>query len=393
MKISMLQSFGFSAGLLALAATAGCKMITEKADLSGTVNNTEFAVLCKNFQLSKCDAKPSDAKVGQREWELGVDIFREILASPTALNISRSELDVPSVKNIFNTFGAQDLMSFIKRIPWSSLATQGEAIVLTSPNASQSVKANGLTLISEAKVLLKPNRSRSFTITGLSIADAAGKNVQKVLTLDATTAGRFHITTEKQRIVNFPVSFFALDGVVSKVDLSVSTVMKTITNLALDPTFDWRKKATIILNNANLVKLLDISNEMVPDSSPFGKTFETVVRKSKSIILGGEGNMLLAASLNAPVNCKMTFVNIPLLGTKNFDLVFSPNFGVNNLQKTSSGSALAKVYGITAGNLKLENAEIAGAVIKLKLGPLTIPLDMEKQVDGKGVMLKDMNCQ
>ncbi len=382
----------FATGLAVATIATGCKMSSQDSETLGA-KNVPFPVFCKSFQLTKCNVSPQDVNAKQRDWELGIDIFKELMSSASTIKITREELNRPTVRDVFNTFGAQNLMSFIKSIPWATLSTDTTGITLTGTGATQSVKINGLNLIAEQKVVLKTTNSRAFSATGLSIADANGKNAQRVLSVDLSSAGRLHITTEKQVIVDFPISFFTLDGMVHPVTLNASSVMKTVTNLATDPTFDWRTKITLFLKNQNLVKLLDISNEVMPENTPFGSTLETVVRKAKTLVFGGSGNMLVAVSLNAPVKCMMNFINIPLIGNKSIGLNFANSFGIENLQKTPSGSSSAKIYGITSGAGAIQGAEIAGNTIKLKVGPLTIPLDMDKQATGNGVQLKGITCQ
>jgi hypothetical protein len=391
-RTSLYCNLSVTALVAAATLATSCKMKSEESDTLAA-GNLPFATFCKSFQLSKCNVSPQDVNMKQRDWELGIDIFKEFLNSASSVKVTREELNQGSIRDVFTTFGAQNLMAFVKSIPWATMETDVSGIVLTGTSATQSVKINELTFIAQKKVSLKVNRTRSFSVSGLSIADASGKNEQKVLSIDLSNAGRLHFTTDKLRITDFPISFFALDGMVQPVNLNASTVMKAITNLATDPSFDWRTKLTIVLKNSNLTKLLDISNEVMPDNTPFGSTLETVVRKAKNFVFGGTGNMLVAVSLDAPVKCIMKFVNIPLIGNKDIGLTFAASFGIENLRKTSATASMAKIYGITSGAGAVQSAEFVGNTVKVKVGGFTIPLDMDKQASGKGVQLRGITCQ
>jgi hypothetical protein len=329
----------------------------------------------------------------QRDWEVGIDVFKEILSSPSSIKLSRAELELKVVKDTFNTFGAAGLMSFVSRIPWQNLETGIGSITLSNSGETQTVQVNGLSLIASKTVVIKVGATRSFSVKGLKIADASGSNEQTVTSIDFSDAGQLHITTDKQRITNIPISFFFMKDLVEKVDVSAATVVKTVTALAMNRDFDWKSKITIILSNSNLLRIMNLTNEIAPQSSSFGATLETVIQKSKQILLGGSGNMLISGSLEAPLSCQMRFINIPLLGTKDIALTFASSFGIMDVKETSQKTVMGKIYGVNTGLGRVSTAEIAGAVIKLKVGSFTIPLDLEAQVNGKGVQLKSVTCK
>ncbi len=383
--------FSFSTLTLPILVTS-CQKPKVDSSVNGAVADTPFAKYCQNNGFTKCSSKANDIKVNQQQWEIGVDIFKELLNSPSRLSFTRDEFNLPSIQSIFTTFGASGLMSFVQRIPWQSMEARAGVVTLTSENPSQSLVVNGLKLIAAQQVTLTPGTGRSFVVTGFSISNAEGKNTETVKIIDLKDTGVMHITTNKQRITQFPISFFTIDGLVQKATLSATGVFNTIMNVALDSQLDWRKDANISLTHENIQNLMKSSDNLVVDTSVFGSTLNTVVSKSKYAIFGGSKTQVLSLGLQSPLACKMTFINIPIIGKIDINLNFGLGFGIDQITRLPSGVAQARIYGITTSMGAVENAQIEADSMKIKVGSLTIPLDFKQQVSGNGIQLKTINC-
>lgn len=392
MRSHLPSNTGFIVAFVLGVAIQACQLPNDEANIHAAVADAPFSSVCSTLKLAKCTAKPTDLSIKQNEWEAGLDIFREVLASPSRINLSRIDLERPAVKHLFATFGASGLMAFVNRVPWQALKTDLGSVVLENSQVTQSLEVNGLKLIAAQKVVLQPVDKRSFKVSGLSIAGASGA-AQTVALIDLSPTGALHIVTNTQRITNFPISFFSVDNLVQPANLNASTVFTAISNVVLDAGFNWRKNANLVITNANIAKINGVAKNAFPAGGSFSSALDGVLPQAKNIIFGGSGDMVLTASLKAPLACSMSFANVPVLGSLNIGLNFGIGFGLNKLTRLSSGAVKGTIYGITTDIGVIQHIEIKGEELKIQVGAFTIPLSLKAQAQGRGASLKSVTCR
>jgi hypothetical protein len=355
-----------------------------------------FSAFCPSMQLSKCGVKPSDAEVTQADWDFGVLVFKELLDSPSHISLERGEFDRPSVRKFFEIVGASPLLEFVNRVPWSSLANGADSLVLTNQGASQYLDFNGLRLTAMQKATIKLLPNGTFGVSGIVFSsnnDSNPANRHNIVNIDLRRAGAMQITTDKVKITDFPVAFFSMGGLIHEAAPSPSDFFNALANMILDPNFDWRTNFNVILNNGNMRHILDGSRILDGQDSAFSATIRQIVQNAKYAIIGGTGDMVLAISGSAPLKCVMSFTQVPVLGNVNVGLDFASGFGLSGLKRLPSGNVQLSVYGIKTDIGTVTSGEINGEELRLKVGPLTLPISWKEQASGRGASLTKITCQ
>jgi hypothetical protein len=393
MKLCHALRSGSLSVLIAAGLLVSCTDSTSGSgtkDVSGTVSFSDY---CSEHGLSNCDASASDVPATQKQWEVNIDLFKEVLNSPSTIRLSRDTFNLNSVKRLFSTFGASGLMSFVNRVPWTSLYTDVDSIVLTSEAERSEVEVNGLKIIGSSEVKLKVGRGRVFSVSGLSIADASGENEQAVKSIDLGTAGVVHLNLEGGRLSDVPISFFAMNELVTQAAPTAAEIFQVVADLVMDPGFDWRNNANIILAGRNVKSIIALANQLIPDQNAFGKAMDSVMNNTSQAVFGGDGVNVLSVSLNSAMECKMNFVGLPIIGTATVDMSFAQGFGLSELKELPSGALAARIYGIKTSLGAVQSVEFKNQVMSVKVGMFTLPIDLKAQAQGGGASLKSMTCE
>ena len=352
----------------------------------------DFSTWCRDFALKNCDVQADD-KIPVDQWRAGVDVFAELMESLTDIQLTRTDFDRKTVQELFSTFGANSLLSFISKIPWSNLSKEDNALVLRNAAADAVANFNGLRLIGSEKVVAKFVDKQLVAISGLQIADALGGHLSQVRYLDLSQPSRLTIVTASERITGIPVQFFQVPGFQQPPTLTPSAAFNAIANVVLEPGFDWRNNLHILLKGQNLRNIYARIKEYIPEG-PADETTRKVIESTDMMMVGGaSSNILLSMQMNKPIACKLKINNIPLIGHVDFDVNFSKGFGLSNLVRTKSDGVKTSVYGITTSVGNIESIEVDAAQLRVRLGAFTIPIDFTPPAPGaKGPSLDSVVC-
>lgn len=218
-------SFLKTIALISALSACGRSQVEDSGLSAGPVKDVAFSTFCSNLELENCQVTPQDSQIDPAAWDFGVLVFRELLASPSAIKIQRSEFQRPNVRKFFDVIGASSLLAFVNQVPWSSLEIQNDSIVLTNLQPSQFLDFHGLRVIALRTAVIKLLPNGTFAVSDIFISsrkDATQKTLHKILNIDLRHPGAMQLTTDKARIVNFPTFFFNIDGLVAQSQTSPS---------------------------------------------------------------------------------------------------------------------------------------------------------------------------
>lgn len=388
---------GLIVGALAAGALVSCGAPQNEDDSSvqaiANLPSIDFATWCKDFALQNCTVRPDD-RIPADQWKAGVDVFSELMSSLTIISLTRSDFDRKTVQQLFSTFGANSLLSFISKIPWQKLEKVDNALVLQNASANAIANFNGLRLVGAQKVIAKFVGPQLVSITGLSISDAQGGNLNVVRFLDLSKPSRMTIITDLERIENIPVQFFQVPGLQQPPTLTPSAAFNAIANVVLEPGFDWRKNFSVFLKGANLNNIYNRVKMFIP-AGPGDETTRQVIANTDLFMVGGaSSNILLSMQMRGPLKCTAKVRNIPILGSINFDINFMKGFGLSDLERVKADGVKTKVYGVSTSIGTIEYIEVDAKQMRMRVGAFTIPIDfVPAQPGGKGPSVDDVKCQ
>jgi len=353
----------------------------------------DFATWCKEFALQNCQVRPDD-RVPADQWQAGVDVFSELMKSLTSISLTRADFDRKTVQELFSTFGANSLLSFISKIPWQKIEKDNESLVLLNSAANAVAVFNGLRLIGSQKVVAKFVGPQLVSISGLSLADARGGHLSAVRFLDLSKPSRMTIITDTERFENIPVQFFQVPGFQQPPTLTPSAAFNSIANVVLEPGFDWRKNLSILLKGNNLNAIYNRISKFIPEG-PADETTRQVIANTDIFMVGGvSSNILLSMQMRKPLKCTAKVRNIPILGSINFDINFLKGFGLSDLQRIKADGVKTKVYGVSTSIGTIESIEVDAKQLRLRVGAFTIPIDfVPTQPGGRGPAVDHVACQ
>jgi hypothetical protein len=366
-----------------------------QSDMSSLANleAVDFATWCKDFALQKCDVRPDD-RIPADQWQAGVDVFSELMKSGTTISLTRADFDRKTVQDLFSTFGANSLLSFISKIPWQKLEKSDETLVLSNSTANAVAIFNGLRLIGSTKVVAKFVGPQIVSISGLSLADSVGGHLSAVRFLDLSKPSRITIATDYERFENIPVQFFQVPGFQQPPTLTPSAAFNAIANVVLEPGFDWRKNLNIFLKGTNLNNIYNRISQFVPEG-PADETTRQVIGNTDLFMVGGvSSNILLSIQMKKPLKCTAKVRNIPILGSIDFDINFLKGFGLSDLQRIKADGVKTRVYGISTSIGTIDNIEVDAKQLRLRVGAFTIPIDfVPAQPGGRGPAVDSVKCE
>lgn len=366
---------------------------TSQTQSISNLNAVSFDQWCADFSLQNCDVQPDD-RIPADQWQAGVDVFSELMASLTSISLTRADFDRKTVQDLFSTFGANSLLSFISKIPWQKLEKSDNTLVLLNSSSNAVANFNGLRLIGSQKVVAKFVGKQIVSISGLSMADSLGGHLSAVKYLDLSKPSRITIATDYDRYENIPVQFFQVPGFKQPPTLTPSAAFNAIANVVLEPGFDWRHNLSILLKGGNLNNIYNRIKEFIPEG-PADDTTRQVIANTDLFMVGGvSSNILLSMQMRKPLKCTAKVRNIPILGSVNFDINFLKGFGLSDLQRIKSDGVKTKVYGISTSIGTIESIEVDAKQMRLRLGAFTIPIDfVPAQPGGRGPAVDDVRCE
>jgi hypothetical protein len=365
---------------------------SDVSSLAG-LESVDFATWCRDFALQNCSVRPDD-RVPADQWQAGVDVFSELMKSGTTISLTRADFDRKTVQELFSTFGANSLLSFISKIPWQKLEKANETLVLSNSSANAVAIFNGLRLIGSTRVVAKFVGPQLVSISGLSIADSRGGQLAAVRFLDLSKPSRITIATDYEKFENIPVQFFQVPGLQQPSTLTPSAAFTAIANVVLEPGFDWRKNLNIFLKGNNLNSIYNRIAQFVP-KGPSDETTRQVIGNTDVFMVGGaSSNILLSIQMKKPLKCTAKVRNIPILGSIDFDIDFLKGFGLSDLQRIKADGVKTRVYGISTSIGTIDNIEVDAKQLRLRVGAFTIPIDfVPSQPSGRGPAVDSVKCQ
>lgn len=357
------------------------------------LNSVSFDQWCADFSLQNCNVRPDD-RIPADQWQAGVDVFSELMASLTSISLTRADFDRKTVQDLFSTFGANSVLSFISKIPWQKLEKSDNALVLLNSSSNAVANFNGLRLIGSQKVVAKFVGKQIVSISGLSMADSLGGHLSTVKYLDLSKPSRITIATDYDRYEDIPVQFFQVPGFKQPPTLTPSAAFTAIANVVLEPGFDWRHNLSILLKGGNLNNIYNRIKEFIPEG-PADDTTRQVIANTDLFMVGGvSSNILLSMQMRKPLKCTAKVRNIPILGSVNFDINFLKGFGLSDLQRIKADGVKTKVYGVSTSIGTIESIEVDAKQMRLRLGAFTIPIDfVPAQPGGRGPAVDDVRCE
>ena len=383
-------------GIAATGSLVSCgtkeKTNSDLQTLASSVD-IDFKSWCAEFSLQNCNVQPDD-RIPSDQWQAGVDVFDELMQSLTSISLTRTDFDRKTVQQLFSTFGANSLLSFISKIPWQKLEKDDESLVLTNDAANAVAIFNGLRLIGAQKVVAKFVGKQVVSISGLSIADARGGNLSPVKFLDLSRPSRITIVTEAERIVDIPIQFFQVPGFQQPPTLTPSAAFTAIANVVLEPGFDWRRNLSILLKGKNLNNIYNRIKAFIPEG-PADETTRQVIANTDTFMVGGEStNILLSMQMRNPLKCTLKVRNIPILGSIDFDINFMRGFGLSDVQRVKADGVKTNVYGISTSIGTIQYVEVDASQLKLRVGAVTVPIDFKPAAPGgRGPAVDNVVCQ
>jgi hypothetical protein len=360
-------------------ALMGCGRRTESETTARS--SITFADWCRSSGSNNCS--PSAITVSQKEWDAGLSITAQLLASPTSINLARSDFDNTSLRDLFFALGSGEIFNVIKSLPWETLKSDLDGFTLSNKADGATFPFNGMSLSGSKNVGVRLI-GKQIRVSGISMLESHATRV--IQFLDLSQAGFVSVGTDKGIITNVPINFFAGDRrfeVSKRSGVELGKVVKAISSLALDEKFDWRRKITILFRQSQL-KAINSVLKTLKKPDPVSDSVLGVIAASEQVMLGGEGTNLVAqVSRKLPVACQFKIVNVPVLGSVNLQLKFAAGFGIVNLRKGSGVTlAQADVYGVETsfGKLKLLNVEAQRLV--MSVGNFQVPMDFEPKATG-----------
>lgn len=399
MKTSALRLnlVSLSLGAVALSYTlssCGVQPSTESdVDAIGARPSISYSKWCAKFALQKCDLI-ADNSTPLENWRAGVDVFSEVLNSLTSISLSRADFDRATVQQLFSTFGANSLLTFISKIPWQKLEKVDNTIVLVNAANNAVAIFNGLRLIGSQKVVAKFVDKQLVSMSGLSIADSKGGNLSRVLQIDLSKPARMSIVTDKERIEDIPLQFFQVGHVQPPPNLTPATAFKAIADVVLEPNFDWRRNFSIMLKGSSLSNIYNRVRQFIPQGAADDTTRQVVANTDMFMVGGASSNILLSVQMKNPLKCTAKVANVPLLGSIDFDIDFLRGFGLSDVKRIQADGVSTKVYGISTSLGSITNVEVDSKQLRLKVGALTLPIDFSSlKQSGRGPSVQGVKCQ
>jgi hypothetical protein len=359
----------------------------EQSQFSSLGAATPFSIWCKQVKLSECLPERA-SQVSKKDWDNSLKVTQAILSSPSKIFFSRSDLARPAVKRLFEVSGADDLRGIISQVPWQTLSLGQGKVTMANNGTKGAMNFKGLTFLSTGEGSFSWVSPLSIDVKGVLLKTLNGE--QLVLSkIDLSSPERLAFVTDKLVITDIPVAFFALKPR-AKENTSLDVVISALADVIFESGFDWRAAIDVSLTPQNITSIRQVVTEAGMD--PFFKLLDGALSATKQLGIGGKFRKdVLGIDLLQPMTCSMKFTNVPILGNVAADINFAKRFGLSAITRQNKG-VLGQVYGITTSLGTFQSVSIEGSKIFLKLGVLTIPLDLQS-TDRTGPQVSDIVCK
>jgi hypothetical protein len=357
----------------------GARSQSEISELS----SVPFRQWCASSGSSNCDISASFPGT-QKEWNVGLDIFAQVLASPSSIEIERKDFEHPELEELFASLGAGDLLNVVRSLPWLSLEKDLDGFLLKNEKDDAEVGFNGIKLRGAKSVVVRLI-GHKIRVSGVALVESGA--VRTVQALDLSKAGLVDVYTDSLTISDVPIAYFANVSAEkpSSVGPDIGRIVKAISTLAIDEDFSWRSKITLLLKQIELQKINAILKDFGP-RDPISESVAGVLAASSHVMVGGEGTQVLAGvSRMGPAICEFKVVNVPVLGKLTLSLKFGNGFGLQNLRK-GTGDVLVStdVYGVETNYGKVKTLDVKANSLVMQVGRFKIPIEFEPKNPGQG---------
>ena len=358
----------------------------ETSQLTSDAQNVPWTLWCKQAKLLDC--APYAGGISQQIWENSLKIAKTIVNSPSKIQFQRADIERPAVQRLFQVSGAEDILQVIVQIPWQKMGIGGGIVGMDNLGAKGKISINSLTLITTGKSQFSWKLPFVIDVAGVVLSTPSGEQLN-LLKIDFSKAGQLTFVTHSKTITNIPMDFFALRKSLDPKTSAVDSVIRAISDVIFEPGFNWRNAVNITLDSANISVIRQALNS--PDAGMVLKLVDSALANSKNFGIGGVFRKeVLSLELNSAVDCSMKFTNVPVLGNVTANLSFAKKFGLATLTRQET-KVVGQVYGISTTLGNLESVTLDGSKIVLKLGVISIPLDLSS-TETTGPEVSDIKC-
>jgi hypothetical protein len=347
------------------------------------------------MKLTRCDAKAQDVKVNKEQWDAGLKVFYEVLASPSRLDLPHDDFSRDSIQKLMMTFGATGVLGFINKLPWQNLSHDTNGVVLKNSQAGANVSVNGLKLVGGTVIKMTMGANRVVTVSGLTIAGNGHGSDAELLSIDLSRPGAMQVKTSQQLISDFPVSFFSPAGAIKPINASPTEIFGALADAALDLRLAWGDKVRLTLLRSNIQAIAAAVSPLMA-KNPFNETMDKVLGNTKTMILGKNGPSVASLSLKQPMTCDLEIGNIPVVGVLKTSIIFNGSgISLADLKRKNSTVVTARIVGIRAktplGETDVTSLEVTPEVLKIQVGPVPVSIP----VNGKpgGPAMQSISCR
>ena len=374
----------FQVLVLLLALSCGRE---EQNQLSQFGARTPFSTWCRFAKLTGC-LPDNPSVISKKDWDHSLQIAQAIMSSPSKIFFSRADLARPAVMRLFEVSGAEELSSIFTQIPWQTISLGLGKMTMSNNKAKGAINFKGLTFISTGESTFTWLSPMVINVSGVQLSTPTGE--QLVLTqIDLSHPERINFITSTRVITDIPVAYFAVKPAHSKTT-SLDAVISALADVIFESGFDWRAAIDVNLTQQNISTIRQVVAEAGMD--PLFKLIDGALSATKQLGIGGKFKKdVLGLDLVQPVSCSMKFTDVPVLGNVTAEISFSKRFGISAIARQNKG-VVGQIFGITTSLGTLQSVSIEGAKVILKLGVVSIPLDLNSK-EKTGPQVSDIVCK
>lgn len=327
-----------------------------------------FAQWCTAKKLQACNSTGTAAD--GKFWNGSLDIFQELSKSGGGLDFSRAQYEAPSVKNFIKNFGGAAIFGVLEKLPWEQV-TYGAGIFSLINRSNKTFDINGLSFMGSA--IKATVGSRRINLTGATLKFPSGET-EALTGINFSSPGFLGFETTSGLVTNVPFSFIAANSNQGDGNLSPGMMIKGMSDIVNDSKVNWQKSISLVVTNSQVQSVMKIIKSLAQNSI-LDLAADSLAPSITAIKLGGVGANPVTIILNASKTCKVNLSNVPLLGTINTNLSIAGTSGVGSAS-LAGATTKVKLFGFKTDLGALEEMTFAGDKGSIKLGLVSIPLDL-----------------
>lgn len=359
----------------------------EKRNSEEAAVSLNFAQWCSAKKLQACNSTgtPVDAKA----WNGSLDIFQELAKSGGGLDFTRAQYEAPSVKNFIKNFGGAAVFGVLEKLPWDQVTYSGGIFSLIN-RSNKAFVINGLSVMGSG--IKATIGSRMINLTGATLKYPDGKT-EALNGISFASPGFLGFETPSGSVTKVPFSFIAAKSNQGETNLSPGQMIKGMSDIVNDPSVNWQKSISLVVTNRQVMAMMGIIKGLAQNDI-LNVAADSLAPSITAIKFGGVGAKPLTIVLNSPKACKVNLSNVPLLGTINTTLNIAGSSGVGSAS-LSAATTKVKLFGFKTDLGSLEEMTFTGDKGSIKLGLVSIPVDLSSNVPNpaKAVKVNSVTCR